>query len=1168
MVNGEVYNAADAREFLLGFPGWVRRQGQHLVSRGAVRSMICQEKDRFFIAEVRDGNHLYTTSLIYDEADGGGWNAECTCATKFECPHAYAALTALLDGNLPVADASDAASPAFPLQQRLTDALQRELTDEERQYVGRIHALYERSLVQGGLTGWDLQTLGVTSYYSWQHPRLWPAPPKDELEFWNYLVYAFHKYQAPIPEFMRPITDFTEIARSMAKLDRRERITQWQHRIQSASTAPAAEDNQRLDFRLVLAPKEFYLEWKAAEADPFQRLKPAQARRLHYQITGDQIEVAPEAYAIWDALFPPWGYQPDVEFDYEGEETRPMLNRLLRLPSLRERIVTPAGAPFARPAEPLRWQLTPANDANEDYVLRLIQPDGSAPPPIFLTLPGHPTLYVSTDTIFNGPPPCEGLDATAPNAIPSPAIETPKGLEFLLRLGLELPPRLAARTERVKLAPKITCQLKPDYYGSQGAEAVFLKVTAETDHHGVQETFSPEGWHARRTAGPKRKQSRDKLVLFDRSALRAFPGVLENLGAKWDAYTRSWRIRAGKQLPEKFIPWLQALPRDVEVKLEGELASLTRDPVAASIRLESQEAGVDWFDLKVALDVADTELTREELQALLDARGRYVRLGKKGWRRLQLNVSNEDDEQLARLGLNARDFSSEPQRLHVLQLADEAAARFLPAAQVRQIQRRVGELKTRVNPPVPEGMRAELRPYQVEGFYFLAYLSTNRFGGILADDMGLGKTLQALTWLLWLRAQPKAASKPALVVCPKSVMDTWHAEAARFAPELRVKLWRGAKGEAIPAALAETDVLVLNYTQLRAMADALARIDWLAAILDEGQYIKNPESQTARAARALKAGHRLTLSGTPIENRLLDLWSLMAFAMPGVLGNRTQFTKRFDQTEDPLARRRLVARVRPFLLRRTKAQVATELPDRVEEDLYCDLEGQQKTLYRAEFKRTRQMLLNIKTRAELNEFRFHFLTSLLRLRQICCHPALYHPEAKHAESAKLNALLDVLEPLMAGGHKVLVFSQFVTMLEILRQTVKAKGWPHFYLAGATEKRGELIEKFQTAPGAAVFLISLKAGGFGLNLTAASYVVLFDPWWNPAVENQAIDRTHRIGQTSKVMAYRLLAKDTIEEKIRALQRQKSALAQGILGEDSFAQSLTLEDLQFLFAEEPK
>jgi SNF2 family DNA or RNA helicase len=335
-------------------------------------------------------------------------------------------------------------------------------------------------------------------------------------------------------------------------------------------------------------------------------------------------------------------------------------------------------------------------------------------------------------------------------------------------------------------------------------------------------------------------------------------------------------------------------------------------------------------------------------------------------------------------------------------------------------------------------------------------------------------------------------------------------------------------------------------------------------ILDEGQYIKNPNSQTAQVARALKADHRLILSGTPIENRLLDLWSLMSFAMPGVLNNRAQFARLYDSKGDPFARRRLAARVRPFVLRRTKAQVAKDLPDRVEEDLFCEIEGEQQMLYRAELKRAQQLLLGIKTQAELAKQQFNFLTSLLRLRQICCHPRLVKPDSP-GTSAKTEALLDQLEPLMAEGEKVLVFSQFVEMLELLRPALEERHWPYFYLSGQTENRGELVRNFQAAEGAAVFLISLKAGGFGLNLTAASYVVLFDPWWNPAVEAQAIDRTHRIGQTNKVIAYRLLIKNSIEEKIRALQKQKKALAEDVLGEEKFAQSLTLEDLQFLFSD---
>jgi SNF2 family DNA or RNA helicase len=395
-------------------------------------------------------------------------------------------------------------------------------------------------------------------------------------------------------------------------------------------------------------------------------------------------------------------------------------------------------------------------------------------------------------------------------------------------------------------------------------------------------------------------------------------------------------------------------------------------------------------------------------------------------------------------------------------------------------------------------------------------------------------------------------------------MDNWHAEAARFIPGLRVKVWPAGELDNFQKNLADADLHVLNYNQLRNLGESLTPCRWLAVILDEGQYIKNPSSQTAQIARALRADHRLVLSGTPIENRLLDLWSLMAFAMPGVLGSRAQFARLYDAKGDPFARRRLAARVRPFVLRRTKGQVAKELPDKIEEDLFCEIEGEQQTLYRAELKRAQQMLLRIKTQKELAQQQFHFLTSLLRLRQICCHPRLVNADST-APSAKVEALLEQLDPLMEEGQKVLVFSQFVELLELLRPALAERKWRSFYLAGHTENRGDLVRDFQQSEGPAIFLISLRAGGFGLNLTAASYVVLFDPWWNPAVETQAIDRTHRIGQNNKVIAYRLLIKNSIEEKIRELQKQKKALAEDVLGEEKFAQSLTLQDLQFLFAD---
>jgi SNF2 family DNA or RNA helicase len=784
-------------------------------------------------------------------------------------------------------------------------------------------------------------------------------------------------------------------------------------------------------------------------------------------------------------------------------------------------------------------------------------------------LDGRPTLYLTESGLFAGPP-APALDTELRKNIPAPALETPNGLRYLHAAGIPLPKHLSKRIRTVPVGITISCALKPIYPGSQ-TEDIVLCVAAKAS--GMKsERFTPMGWEVERKNGGGENFATANggvIVVHDRAAQQHFPRAIESLELNWSTYPADWKLRLTKKTPELFVAWLKSLPPEIEVLLDTELATLRDAPLSGNLSLDVAEAGMDWFDLKVVLTVSDTTLTPEEMKLLLNARGGYVRLEKRGWRRFEFSLTPDDDEQLARLGLDVRDFSAEPQRFHALQLADDAVKKFLAPERVETIQRRASELRTRVTPPLPTAIRAEMRPYQSEGFHFLAYLASNRFGGVLADDMGLGKTLQALAWLAWLRETTRNAQPPglnsSLVVCPKSVMDNWHAEAERFYPNLRVRLWRGEPTAKLFAARENSDLLVINYAQLRFLSPDIASVPWLAAILDEAQYIKNPSSQTAQAARALKAEHRLALTGTPIENRLLDLWSIFGFAMPGALGNRTHFLRRFDGKDDPLARRRLAARVRPFLLRRTKAQVEKDLPDRVEEDLLCAMEGEQKTLYRAELKRARQLVLGVKTNEQLNKERFNILTSLLRLRQICCHPALVDSNLREAESAKVSALEDLLEPLLDEGHKVLVFSQFVTMLDLLREKVNERGWPHFYLAGATENRGQLVREFQSVKDGAVFLISLKAGGFGLNLTAASYVVLFDPWWNPAVENQAIDRTHRIGQTSKVMAYRLLMRESVEQKIRALQKQKAALADDVLGEERFAQSLTLADLRFLFAE---
>jgi SNF2-related domain/Helicase conserved C-terminal domain/SWIM zinc finger len=1210
---------ADIQVFLDSFPSASRRRGKFYYQDGMVTELACVEPGSIYAAAVL-GSQAYGVSFEYD-AETHSWSAECNCPVGFQCKHAYAAMLALRANAASLSASAATVStqlprkvqpatgtvreapqpPASALVTALRQALGRSLRADESHYVQQVQALFFQSCNGYSLNTQSLGYLSPGFYASgWETLALWPKPPRDDLQFWLYCAWELRRRSLPVPQFMAPVTDFSPIEPGMRAWERQKAIEHWRQTLQTHQLAFQMESDP-VDFRLLIFPDEACVQWKTEAEGKFKRLKQTHLRRFGAACQAGELNLVPEAAPLWAAIHNPYDSFTACHFSYERKETAKMLSQALRLPALADRILTAEERPLARPAEALRYQLQPARDESDDYALNLLLADGSPAPPVLLVVPGQPALYLTATALYPGPVP-HGFGVREPLRIPAPALEGAQGVNFLQSLQVDLPPRLAKRVRRVEAVVTVSAGLKPTYLGSR-TEAAFLQVTSRVEG-GKEETCGSAGWfnpaeYAPPGGGKKKADPNGLIPLVDRSAQRHFPARLESLGAKWDNYQNCWRVTLNKKFPDLFVSWLASLPPEVQVRLEGELATLRDAPLSGSVQLEVEEAGVDWFDLKVALNVADTTLTAEELKLLLNARGGYVRLGKKGWRRLQFDLAPEDDERLARLGLSPRDFTAEPQRLHALQLADEAARKFLPEAQVERLQRRAAELKTRVTPALPAAISAVLRPYQLEGFHFLAYLSANRFGGVLADDMGLGKTLQALTWLAWLRGQPAPSSlsssssfsssntapksedeeeneheheppplvlMPSLVICPKSVMDNWRAEAQRFCAGLRVRLWQGEEAGTLEAARAEADLLVLNYAQLRSLSPDIAQHPWQAVILDEAQYIKNPNSQTAQAARALRAEHRLALTGTPIENRLLDLWSIYAFAMPGVLGNRAHFSRSYDRNDDPFARRRLSARVRPFLLRRLKSQVAQDLPDRVEEDLFCEMEREQKTLYRAELKHAQQMLLRVTTQKELNEQRFNFLTSLLRLRQICCHPGLVSDQLKQAESAKVNALHDLLEPILEEGHKVLVFSQFLGLLEYLRQMAKENDWPHFYLAGDTEDRGALVEQFQNAPGSAVFLISLKAGGFGLNLTAASYVVLFDPWWNPAVETQAIDRTHRIGQTSKVMAYRLLIQDSIEQKIRQLQRTKAALAEDVLGEERFAQNLTLDDLRFLFAEE--
>ncbi len=465
------------------------------------------------------------------------------------------------------------------------------------------------------------------------------------------------------------------------------------------------------------------------------------------------------------------------------------------------------------------------------------------------------------------------------------------------------------------------------------------------------------------------------------------------------------------------------------------------------------------------------------------------------------------------------------------------------------------------------GFEGTLRDYQKIGVDWLSFLNQFGFGGILADDMGLGKTIQVIALLSHLKRSQKL-EKPVLIVVPLTVLFNWKNELQRFAPPLKVLTYQGQKPdrEQLYNSFQEFDVILVSYGILLQDRNKLSAIRWEYAILDESQKIKNPLTKTYQAVSKLRAFHRLCLTGTPIENSPQDLWAQFNFLNPGIFGTLKQFEARFTSNGDSRKDAHDLLRkiIHPFILRRRKEEVLEELPERTNIIQYIEMTPEQSQIYRQWLEYYGNQIFEQVDTNGIQKSRIKILEALTYLRQLACHPAIFQNTVDLRESGKMVLLEEMLEELIEEGHKVLIFSQFVRFLKLTRQLLDEKKWAYEYMDGSTRKREQVIRNFQTNPNVSIFLISLKTGGLGLNLTAADYVIHLDPWWNPAVEQQASDRAHRIGQTNRVFVYKYIVKDSVEEKILQLQQDKIALSENLItSEKSMLKQLKLEDLKQIF-----
>lgn len=716
----------------------------------------------------------------------------------------------------------------------------------------------------------------------------------------------------------------------------------------------------------------------------------------------------------------------------------------------------------------------------------------------------------------------------------------------------------------------------------------------------------------------------------DASAERAALARLQRSGFSGPDADGKLQLNGQNAVLNFFAREYPKLEREWSVTLEERLERSTKQNIERiEPKFQITPSGVQWFDLGVVFESSGGEkFSAADIQRLVLSGQGHMRLrnGKTAvidtgaveeLQEVLLDCSPQQHGQGYRINSTQAGFLDSTLKQHAGWNVQA------PPAWRDRAAKQSGEAKLEC-PPLGD-LESVLRPYQKHGVAWLRFLRENSFGGILADEMGLGKTLQVLAFLhsrTGFQPVPNAVEPPntrgpsdsvpapsaardrleacpTLVVCPTSLVYNWVAEAKKFTPNLRVLMLHGPDRHRLFDRIAESDIVVTSYALIRRDAEKYRGLEFDTLVLDEAQHIKNRQTQNAQAVKAVRAKHRLVLTGTPMENSVLDLWSIFDFLMPGYLGTAQDFRERYelpitrDKNSDASAR--LSRRLRPFILRRLKRDVAADLPAKLEQVSFCEMTSDQRAVYQQVIEASRKEVLDAVGAQGLAKSRMVVLSALLRLRQICCDLRLLKLEPRPVSgtsspqpsppsdggegarrageeagrkpeilsSGKLDLFGELLEEVIDGGHRVLVFSQFVSMLTLLKERLTAEGIEYCYLDGSTTNRGAVVERFQKTATIPVFLISLKAGGVGLNLTGADTVIHFDPWWNPAVEDQATDRAHRIGQTRVVTSYKLITRDTIEEKILLLQQKKRDIIKATLGsEEELTDALSWEDIQEL------